>query len=468
MKMPSEKKQEMKQEILQILKKWNQPELNEQWGLLDYSGRLIFQKDLKSLNPEILAKIFQNFQNQRHFSVENRKSLRKIQPLGNDCLQLETDHIFHRSQLAENFISSGKAAIVILAGGMGSRLGHPAPKGTFPTAPVSKKSLFQLHFEKIKCLREHYGAPIRIYVMTNSSSHDLTLAYFQENNFFGIPENDIFFFIQNEIPVLNPLNGSFFFSPNGQICFGPDGHGGLITALENSGAGEDMKKHGIETLNTFHVDNPLVPVLNEQFVDAHLTQKSEMSTIAIEKKDPLELVGHIVRKSDNHQTLQIVEYLDFPADYAQETDETGQLKFWAGSIGIHLIQLDFLEKMARKLHENPDFLPYHLPVKQIRTQNGLEWGIKPERFIFDILPFAQNALICRAKRDDIFATLKTNSIPVRRHLSDLHASWLRRAGILFPANSQVEIAPNFAMDFKTLQEKIPAGTTLNGPDIFLN
>lgn len=456
-----------REEIFQTFERWNRPELNQQWETLDDSERLIFQKTLNALDPTFPTKIFQKFQNQQRSSAKFRESLRKLLPLGSHYPVLDATRIFHRSPSAENFIASGKAAIVILAGGMGSRLGHAAPKGTFPVAPVSQKSLFQIHFEKITCLRKHYDAPILIYVMTNRSSHDETRAYFKENNFFGIPEKEVFFFAQNEVPILNPQDGSFFFTPNGQICFGPDGHGGLIAALETTGAGDSMRKNGIETLNTFHVDNPLVPVLNEQFLDAHLAQKSEMSVIAIEKKEPMELLGHIVRKADAPQSLQIVEYLDFPADYAQETDENGRLKFWAGSIGIHLIQLDFLERIAKKIHEDPDFLPYHLPIKQVRTPNGMEWGIKPERFIFDILPLAKNALVCRANRENVFATLKNDPLPVQKHCSELYASWLRQAGIHFQPDARVEIAPNFALDVETLKEKIPAGSVLEGVDIFL-
>ncbi|MBQ6108236.1 MAG: UTP--glucose-1-phosphate uridylyltransferase, partial [Thermoguttaceae bacterium] len=362
---------------------------------------------------------------------------------------------------------AGKAGIVILAGGMGSRLGRLEPKGTFPITPVTGKSLFQVHTEKIAVLRRHYGVNIPTYIMTNRVSHEPTVEYFRENQWFGLPEKDFFFFPQGDLPALNPQDGSVFYDANGNICVGPDGHGGLITALQTSGAADDMRARGIETINTFHVDNPIALVLNERFLEEHLNRESEMSSVIVQTNDGLELVGNLVRGDAEGKTLRVVEYFDFPESLGTETDSAGGLKYWAGSIGIHLIQLDFLERMARRIQEEPGFLPYHLPIKKINTRNGEEWGIKPERFIFDVLPYAKNPVAARVDRLEAFATLKKEPEPVRDHLSALYASWLRRAGAVVPENARVEIAPSFALDAETVREKVPAGTIFEGEEIVL-
>ena len=123
--------------------------------------------------------------------------------------------------------------------------------------------------------------------------------------------------------------------------------------------------------------------------------------------------------------------------------------------------------MARRIQEEPGFLPYHLPIKKINTRNGEEWGIKPERFIFDVLPYAKNPVAARVDRLEAFATLKKEPEPVRDHLSALYASWLRRAGAVVPENARVEIAPSFALDAETVREKVPAGTIFEGEEIVL-
>ena len=459
--------------LKQILEKWNGWILREDLRALSDETLRETAEQLKEMEPDSLRRLFQKFQAGTRKKTGSPEA-EELFPPSRNCLRLDTSQIFGRSASAQEHIQAGKAAVVILAGGMGSRLGCPAPKGTFPIMPVSGKTLFQVHFEKIAVLCRHYGTQLPIYIMTNRASHLPTIEYFREQNWFGTPESDIFFFPQAEMPFLDPKNGAFFWNSEGRICHGPDGHGGSIQALVKSGAAEDMHRRGIETINTFHVDNPLVPILNEQFLGAHLEQKSEMSSIVVEKKDGKELLGNLAERytTQRHgiqKTLEVVEYLDFPEKTALQTDPDGKLKFWAGSIGIHLIQLSFLEKMAAQMDSSEEFLPYHLPLKKTMARDGEVWGIKPERFIFDVLPFAKTPIFaCAEERNEVFATLKNDPLPVREHLSQLYASWLRQAGGTFPPNARVEIAPELALDVFGLKEKLPAGVHWDLENIYLD
>lgn len=452
----------------QILEKWEGWISRKDLDALSTDALREVSEQLKEQDPDFLRRLFQKFQDGVGKKTHSPDS-GELQPPSRNCLKLDTSRIFGRSELAQKWIQTGKTAVVILAGGMGSRLGCPAPKGTFPIMPVSGKTLFQVHFEKISALGRHYGVQIPVYIMTNRASHQPTIDFFRGQNWFGVPESDIFFFSQAEMPFLDPKNGAFFWNSEGRICHGPDGHGGLIQALVKSGAAEDMRRRGIETLNTFHVDNPLVPVLNEQFLEAHLVRKSEMSSIVVEKKDGKELLGNLAERPGARKTLEVVEYLDFPEETAMQTGPDGKLKFWAGSIGIHLIQLSFLERMASEMESSEDFLPFHLPLKKTAARDGNVWGIKPERFIFDVLPFADASLfVCVPDRNDVFATLKDDPVPVREHLSRLYASWLRQTGAVFPENARVEIAPELALDPFGLKERIQAGIRWEFENIYLD
>lgn len=459
----------MKPETLRLLKDWNQPELAEHLAALDVKTSACVEEELYRIDFPLLKDLFLKYQSGQKNRAAQEETFQSIVPPDSAFCTLDTTQIFNRSERSAQYIAAGKCAMVILAGGMGSRLGHSAPKGTFPITPVTGKSLFQVHFEKIALLRRHYDTPIRTYVMTNSATHAPTCEFLCKNHYFGVPESDVCIFPQNEIPAMNPQNRSLYFSPDGHIYFGPDGHGGLISALKASDVYSDLHRHGIETVNTFHVDNPLVPILNEQFLDEHLRRESDMSSIAVEKIDGMELVGNIVeRETSGKKELCVIEYMDFPGEYAMKTRPEGSLRFWAGSVGIHLIQVQFLEEMESRIASDPDFMPYHLPLKKILTNEGEVWAIKPERFIFDVLPCARNPVVGRAAdRDEIFTTLKKNPETVRNHLSDLYAAWLRRAGAVFPDDARVEIAPDFALDFATLRTRIAPGTTFEKDEIYL-
>ena len=334
--------------------------------------------------------------------------------------------------------------------------------------PLSEKSLFQIHFEKLNVLRKHYEAPLRVYMMTSRATHEDTLQYLDECDYFGFPAGDVFFFTQGELPAIHPETGALFTAPDGSVVCGPDGHGGLITALESSGAYEHIQRCGIETLCTFHVDNPLVPLGHEGMLGLHLERQSDMSSLAVDKGSALERVGNIVHPRANSPAVEVVEYIDFPEEYAHRTLPDGSLAFWAGSIGVHLIQVYFLREMCRRIQGEPDFLPYHLPLKKIRTAAGYEMGIKPERFIFDILPYARNPVVLRAERNEVFATLKDDAEVVRTHLSALYAGWLRRAGSRIPENAMVEIAPSFALFYQQLAENPRRRDRYDETEIYLS
>ncbi len=157
----------------------------------------------------------------------------------------------------EEHIGMGKTAAFVVAGGQGSRLGYDGPKGMFSIGPVSGKSLFQIHAEKILKYSRKYGAAIPFLIMTSTANHEATVEFMRNNGNFGINDKDMFIFPQNMIPSLD-LNGRLILEEKGKIFKNPDGHGGSLTALKTSGVLSELEKRGIETISYFQVDNPLV------------------------------------------------------------------------------------------------------------------------------------------------------------------------------------------------------------------
>ena len=73
-------------------------------------------------------------------------------------------------QSGEEALRRGEVAVLLVAGGQGSRLGFEHPKGMFPIGPVSNKTLFQIHTEKVLALRQRYGKPLPFLVMTSPAT----------------------------------------------------------------------------------------------------------------------------------------------------------------------------------------------------------------------------------------------------------------------------------------------------------
>ena len=370
-------------------------------------------------------------------------------------------------------LRDGKVAMVIVAGGQGSRLGFDHPKGMFPIGPISDRTLFQIFFENIKARGAESGKTIPLYIMTSPPTHVETVEFLTANNWFGIPENDVRVFCQGTMPAVDE-NGKLLLESKDSVFCSPDGHGGTLKALDVSGCIADMQQRGIEQLFYAQIDNPLVQVCHPALLGHHVLAGSEMTTQVVRKVDPLQKVGNVVEVDG---VVQIIEYSDLPEDCARATNEDGTLKLWAGNIAVHIFSVDFLVRSVA----DADSLPFHRAHKKVPfiDQDGklispdAPNAFKFEKFIFDLLPSAKNAIVCEVDPAEGFCAVKnappaTSETP--QHVQDaivaLHTGWLESAGAKVADGVKVEIGPMFATDREALAAKIEPGTVIESDTYF--
>lgn len=354
--------------------------------------------------------------------------------------------------LGTDAFEDGRIAYLVVAGGQGTRLGFDQPKGMFPIGPLSKKTLFQLHAEKVLELHRRFGVSIPLLVMTSPATDEATRKYFKQRNFFRLPPEDVWFFCQGTMPAVDLETGRLLLEAPGRLCLSPNGHGGTITALCKCGLLTRLRDAKIDTLYYFQVDNPLVNLADYLFIGQHLSKQAEVSSKVLPKSGPKEKVGNFVLVDGR---LSMIEYSDLPDDWATETDEAGQLKFWAGNPAIHLLDVDFLRKIA----DDAERLPWHLAQKKVPhldlngqlVEPAAENALKFERFIFDILPQAERWTILATAREEEFAPVKNKEgvdTPeiAQRMMCDQAVRWLRAAEVDVPDGVRVEISPLFALD----------------------
>ncbi len=311
--------------------------------------------------------------------------------------------------IGEDALRAGRVAAFVVAGGQGTRLGYDGPKGTFPVTPLKKKTLFQVFAEKIRAAGARYGKPIHWFIMTSHANHAATESFFQENAYFGLDASRVHFFRQGRMPAVD-FNGKILLESPSSIAMSPDGHGGSLRALARSGALDVMKREGIDTLSYFQVDNPLVRVIDPSFIGFHLLRGSEMSSKMVPKAYAEEKVGHFCTQGGK---LVVVEYSDLPMALQKEMDPaTGQLRYRAGSIAIHILNTDFIRRMAGA--GEGVSLPFHRADKKIPTVDASGKPVKPEKpngvkfelFVFDALPFSKNPVVIETRRADDFSPVK--------------------------------------------------------------
>src|SRR5947209_7059243 len=187
-------------------------------------------------------------------------------------------------ETGEAALRAGEVAVLLVAGGQGSRLGTEAPKGTYPVGPVSNATLFQIHAEKVLALTRRYGKPVPFLVMTSPATHTATETFFFQHRFFGLDRAQVSFFQQGTMPALDLATGKLLLDRPGALALSPNGHGGTLTALADSGLLADVKARGVKHVFYFQVDNPLVNVCDPAFVGRHVETNAEASAKVVYKE----------------------------------------------------------------------------------------------------------------------------------------------------------------------------------------
>ncbi|MCF7954408.1 MAG: UDPGP type 1 family protein [Phycisphaerae bacterium] len=368
-------------------------------------------------------------------------------------------------KLGEKFLREGKVAAFVVAGGQGTRLGFDGPKGDYPISPIKNKTLFRIFGETILAASKKYGSRLPWYVMTSPLNNAATVECFEKNAYYGLEKEDVFIFQQGTLPNFD-FDGNILLSGKDTIAKSPDGHGGSLKALFDSGAIADMQKRGVEHISYFQVDNPLINIFSPLFIGFHAASGSEMSSRALIKCHAKEKVGNFCIVDDK---MTVIEYSDLPDEYAEKTNPDGSLVFELGSIAIHLISRSFVED----LNKDGFALPIHRAVKKIPhidaagaiIKPGKPNGVKLETFVFDALPLAVESVILQTLREEEFAPVKNadgddSPAVTRRMMIERAACWLEKAGVAVPRKGDgtvdcvIEMAPSFALSPEDVELKI--------------
>jgi UDP-N-acetylglucosamine/UDP-N-acetylgalactosamine diphosphorylase len=373
--------------------------------------------------------------------------------------------------IGRDLIAQGKVGALLVAGGQGTRLGFDKPKGMFPVGPISGKTLYQWFAEQLRCRGRESRRSIPYFIMTSEATHNDTLQFFKEHNFFGLVKEDVFMFQQGVLPAIDSNSDRILLDQKNRVSLSPDGHGGVLHALSLHGLVEEMTRRGIEYLYYHQVDNPTAIVCDPAFIGWHVQQQSEVSTKVVAKVAPEERMG-VVCTVDGR--TEIIEYSDLTAEQSRKKDSTGNYVFWAGNTAIHVFSVGFLDRL---IEEQID-LPYHIAKKAVQFVDDTGDRVTPtspnatkfEQFIFDTLPLASNALVVEADRAAEFNPVKNKDgadspETTRAALVRNHRRWAERAGATVKAGVTLEISPLFACDEETAVKAIAPGTKVEADQV---
>ena len=301
-------------------------------------------------------------------------------------------------------IKNGEVAAVLLAGGMGTRLGFNLPKGCYNVGLTHELFIFQCLINNLMDVVRAAGVYVPLYIKTSEKNDAATQAFFQEHNYFGYDKNYIKFFIQDMACAVD-YDGKLLLEEKGRLATSPNGNGGWYTSMIKAGLDKDLHEKGIKWLNAFGVDNVLQRIADPAFVGATILGNFQSASKVVRKVEPHEKMG-LLCLEDNKPS--IVEYYEMSKEMAESTDSDGSLTYKYGVILNYLFSLEKVEEIVNNsltVHVVEKKIPY------INAQGDLVSptepnGYKFELLILDMIHMMDNNLAFEVAREKEFAPIK--------------------------------------------------------------
>lgn len=411
------------QELIQLLEKYNQDHIIKLLKKIDGAKRKELIEQIGNIDFDQIMELYEHTKK----PVEIKEN--KIEATSYlDKAKLTKDQKEKFDDLGEQIIRSGKYAVVTMAGGQGTRLGHSGPKGTFKLDVYGKgKYLFEILADNLKEANKKYNTTIPWYIMTSKENNQDTIDFLEKNNYFGYDKNEVTTFIQGGLPLIDK-QGKLLIGKELKIREASDGNGGTYASLRQSGCLADMKEKGIKWVFIGSVDNALLKMADVTLLGMAIDKGVEIASKSVVKANPHERVGVFCKMN---KCPKVIEYTELPEKMAEEIDENGELKYGESHIMCNLYTIDAIEKISKEP------LIYHSAFKKNSyiDEDGKEIvptepnSYKFESFIFDAFEFFDDIAILRGKREDDFAPVKNKEgVDSPKTAKELYEKYWARQG----------------------------------------
>ena len=385
--------------IIAVLKKYGPEHLLNNFENLDEAHKKELLKEIKGINFELVTSLYDSTKKDK----KNTKD--EITPIDYlDKFKLGDKYKYYEN-IGKKAIKEGELAVVTMAGGQGTRLGHNGPNGTYDIGLDSHKSLFELLSDGIKEEAKKYGVTIPWFIMTSRENNKATIEFFEKHKDFGYQKDkNIFFFIQGELPMMD-TEGKIFMGEDGLMKLAADGHGGIYESLVKTGMTQKMKELGVKWVFLGGVDNCLVKMVVPVLMGVAIDQQVTVACKSVVKANPHERVGVFCKRNGKPN---VIEYTEITEDMAEARDKDGELLYGESHILCNLFSVDAVERMGA----NP--LPYHVAFKKAKyidkdgnlVEPDSPNAYKFEAFLFDAFGEVDEMAVLRVKRVEEFAPVK--------------------------------------------------------------
>lgn len=386
------------EEARQKLEKYNQGHLLKYYDTLPEAEQAALLQQISETDLSVVTRIGKK---------EAAKKESSISPIAAMTLDEINTGREAFTEIGTEAIRSGKVGAVLLAGGMGTRLGSDNPKGMYDIGITKPVYIFQRIVDNLFDIVDKTRTWIHLFIMTSDKNHEITQKFFEEQQFFGYDKEHIHFFRQDMAPA-SDYEGKILLESKGKLATSPNGNGGWFSSLTNAGLLGFMKQEGIEWLNVFAVDNVLQRIADPCFIGAVIERNCEAGAKVVRKNHPDEKVG-VMCLEDGHPS--IIEYYELTDSLRDTMTEDGEPAYNFGVILNYLFRIDSLEKVVNKE------LPLHIVEKKIPCLNEQGEFIQPEEpngykfetLILDLIKLLDSCLPFEVERSEEFAPIKNKT-----------------------------------------------------------
>ncbi len=301
-------------------------------------------------------------------------------------------------------IKEGKTAALLLAGGMGTRLGSDDPKGMYDIGLTKPVYIFERIISDLLDVVRETDTWIRLFIMTSEKNHDKTVSFLKEHDYFGYKEDRVVFFKQDMAPACD-FDGKLYMEAKDRISTSPNGNAGWYSSMCRAGLDKILADEGIEWIDIFAVDNVLQRICDPCFVGATVLAGVSVGAKVVRKAAPDEKVG-VMCLEDGRPS--IVEYYELSDEMMNAKNADGDPAY---NYGVILNYLFRTSELAGVADEN---MPLHVVKKKIPYIDESGTLIKPaepngfkfEQLVLDMIHQLSTCLPYEVIREKEFAPIK--------------------------------------------------------------
>ncbi len=370
-------------------------------------------KYYEELSPEKQAQLLEQIAGLDFSVVElgkagkNEEKRGKFSPITTMQLPEIREKEAHFRQIGLEAIRAGKVGAVMLAGGMGTRLGSDKPKGMYNIGVTHPVYIFQRQIENLLDVVKEAGVTVPLFIMTSDKNDGDTRSFLKEHNYFGYDPAYITFFIQELAPATD-YDGKIFLEEKDKVSTSPNGNGGWYSSMYRTGVLERVRELGVEWLNTYAVDNVLQRMADPVFVGATIEAGVSVGAKVVKKAALDEKVG-VMCLEDGRPS--IVEYYDLTQEMMDAKDDQGDPAYNFGVILNYLFKVSELERirsMQMPLHVVEKKIP-HLDEAGNAIHPESPNGFKYETLVLDMIHLSDSCLPFEVVREKEFAPIKNKT-----------------------------------------------------------